>query len=83
MQEIARQRNASVAQVALNWLRTRPGIASLVIGATKLAQLEDNTAALNWTLSDEGDGDPQQRERKRNHTLLAYLQCRRRSSSGR
>ncbi|STS90384.1 oxidoreductase, aldo/keto reductase family [Klebsiella variicola] len=25
MQEIARQRNASVAQVALNWLRTRPG----------------------------------------------------------
>lgn len=53
MQEIARQRNASVAQVALNWLRTRPGIASLVIGATKLAQLEDNLAALNWTLSDE------------------------------
>ncbi|MCS5880871.1 aldo/keto reductase [Klebsiella variicola subsp. variicola] len=54
MQEIARQRNASVAQVALNWLRTRPGITSLVIGATKLAQLEDNLAALNWTLSDEG-----------------------------
>ncbi|STS90385.1 oxidoreductase, aldo/keto reductase family [Klebsiella variicola] len=24
-----------------------------MIGATKLAQLEDNLAALNWTLSDE------------------------------
>ncbi|EPC4825023.1 aldo/keto reductase [Salmonella enterica] len=53
MQEIAKQHNSTVAQVALNWLRTRPGITSLVIGATKISQLEDNIAALSWDLSQE------------------------------
>jgi aryl-alcohol dehydrogenase-like predicted oxidoreductase len=30
------------AQVALNWLATQPGITSTIIGASKLAQLEEN-----------------------------------------
>ncbi|WP_426577959.1 aldo/keto reductase [Xenorhabdus stockiae] len=56
MREIAQQHDASIAQVALNWLRTRPGITSLVIGATKMTQLEDNIAALSWKLSLEEIG---------------------------
>ena len=40
--EVARQLNRSVAQVALNWVITQPGVTSTIIGASKLAQLEDN-----------------------------------------
>ena len=38
------------AQVALNWVATQPGITSTIIGATKLSQLEDNLAALDFTI---------------------------------
>ena len=41
------------AQVALNWVVTQPGITSTIIGATKLAQLEDNLAALDFTIPAE------------------------------
>ena len=39
-----------MAQVALNWVVNRPGVASVILGATKLAQLEDNLAALDFTI---------------------------------
>jgi aryl-alcohol dehydrogenase-like predicted oxidoreductase len=38
------------AQVALAWVQSRPGVASSIIGARTLAQLEDNLAALEVTL---------------------------------
>jgi aryl-alcohol dehydrogenase-like predicted oxidoreductase len=41
------------AQVALAWLLGRPGITSPIVGATKLAQLEDAVAALDLTLAPE------------------------------
>ena len=41
------------AQVALNWAATQPGITSSIIGATKLAQLDDNLASLNFTIPAE------------------------------
>jgi len=44
---------ATPAQVALNWVARRPGVASLIIGARNEAQLKDNLAAASWTLSDE------------------------------
>lgn len=50
---ITKQREATVAQVALNWLRKKPGVTSVVIGATKMSQLEDNLAAVEWELSSE------------------------------
>ena len=37
-------------QVALNWVATQPGIASVILGATKLAQLQDNLAALDISI---------------------------------
>ncbi|MGB8653557.1 MAG: aldo/keto reductase [Candidatus Acidiferrales bacterium] len=38
------------AQVALNWVATQSGITSCIIGATKLAQLDDNVAALSFAI---------------------------------
>jgi aryl-alcohol dehydrogenase-like predicted oxidoreductase len=40
--DVARQINRPPAQVALNWVVTQPGITSTIVGAAKLAQLEDN-----------------------------------------
>src|ERR1700732_815058 len=41
----------SAAQVALAWLRTRPGAVIPIMGARKLSQLEDNVRSLEVTLS--------------------------------
>src|SRR5690242_10982004 len=42
---IANAHQASPAQVALAWLLAKPHVATLLIGANKMAQLEDNLAA--------------------------------------
>jgi aryl-alcohol dehydrogenase-like predicted oxidoreductase len=47
---VAKELERSPAQVALNWITKRPGVASTIIGATKLAQLEDNLAALEFDI---------------------------------
>jgi aryl-alcohol dehydrogenase-like predicted oxidoreductase len=41
------------AQVALNWVATQPGMTSTILGATKLSQLEDNLASLDFTIPDD------------------------------
>ena len=43
--------NASVAQVALAWLLARQGVTSVIVGSTKLSQLEDNLKSVAVTLS--------------------------------
>jgi aryl-alcohol dehydrogenase-like predicted oxidoreductase len=43
--EAAKKINKPVAQVALNWVITQPGVTSTIIGATKISQLNDNLAA--------------------------------------
>lgn len=42
-----------VAQVALAWAMARPGIASTLIGASKVAQIESNMAAVEIELTDD------------------------------
>ncbi len=42
-----------MAQVALNWVANRPGVASVIVGATKVEQLNDNIAALSFDLPAE------------------------------
>jgi aryl-alcohol dehydrogenase-like predicted oxidoreductase len=51
--EIADSRKVSAAQISLAYTLGRPGITSLVIGARTEAQLADNLAAANLTLSSE------------------------------
>jgi aryl-alcohol dehydrogenase-like predicted oxidoreductase len=53
VRDIAQQVDRSPAQVALNWVSNRPGVASTLVGARTLAQLEDNLAALDFALSQE------------------------------
>ena len=47
---VAKEVGRSPAQVALNWIARRPGMAAAIIGASKLEQLEDNLHALDFTL---------------------------------
>lgn len=49
--ETARQLGVTPAQVALAWVQNRPGVASTIIGARRLDQLEDNLAALDVELT--------------------------------
>lgn len=47
---IAKQLDHSPAQIAVNWVARRPGVSSTILGATKLAQLEDTLGALEFEL---------------------------------
>ncbi|NWK97861.1 aldo/keto reductase [Sphingobium lactosutens] len=53
LRDIASTHSASVAQVALAWLLARPAVTSLLIGATKVEQLDDNLGAASLSLSEE------------------------------
>jgi len=50
---IAKARGASIAQVALAWLLAQPGVTSIIIGANKMSQLEDNLLAADLELGAE------------------------------
>lgn len=43
---------ASLAQVALNYVRRQPGVSSILVGARDEVQLRDNLAAASWSLTD-------------------------------
>lgn len=47
LREMARARHVSVAQIALAWLLAQPAVSSILLGATKLHQLEDNLGAVS------------------------------------
>jgi aryl-alcohol dehydrogenase-like predicted oxidoreductase len=53
MREIAGAHSASVAQAALAWLLSKSFVSSIIVGATKLHQLEDNLKAVEVELSAE------------------------------
>lgn len=48
---IAVARGVSVAQVALNWVLSRPCVSTVILGARNQAQLGENLAAVQWRLS--------------------------------
>ena len=51
--QVAAELGKPPAQVALNWLRQRPTPVIPIVGARKLAQVEDNLACLDFTLAPE------------------------------
>lgn len=51
LQRVATDAGASVAAVALAWLQARPGVASTIIGARRVDQLDQNLAGLDVYLS--------------------------------
>jgi aryl-alcohol dehydrogenase-like predicted oxidoreductase len=52
LEVIAKNKGASIAQVALAWLLAQPGVTSIIIGANKMSQLEDNLKAAEVQLSE-------------------------------
>jgi aryl-alcohol dehydrogenase-like predicted oxidoreductase len=56
VEAVASEAGCAPAQAALAWLMARPGVASILIGASRPAQVADNVAALSLTLSAEQRG---------------------------
>jgi aryl-alcohol dehydrogenase-like predicted oxidoreductase len=48
---MAKEKGATIAQLALAWLLAQPGVTSVIIGANKIEQLEDNLKAADLRLS--------------------------------
>ena len=53
LNELAKERGQSLAQMALAWVLRRDEVASVLIGASRVSQLEDNVAALEHLDFDE------------------------------
>lgn len=53
VEEIAKARGVSMAQVALSWVAARPAVTSVILGARTSEQLADNLAAAEFVLSAE------------------------------
>jgi aryl-alcohol dehydrogenase-like predicted oxidoreductase len=51
LRKIAAEHDASVAQTALAWLLAKQDVGSVLMGASKLNQLDDNLGAMNVTLT--------------------------------
>ena len=52
MRKIAEEHDASIAQVAIAWVLSKRAVTSVIIGARKLSQLEDNLGSVDLTLSE-------------------------------
>ncbi len=46
-------RGRTMLELVFSWLASRPGVASVIAGATKPEQLEQNVNAVNWALTAE------------------------------
>ncbi len=53
LETLAQTKNTSVAQIALAWLLGRPRVASILVGARRLEQLEDNLGATSITFTED------------------------------
>lgn len=53
LEQIANKNNATIAQAAINYLLRKPIVSSVLIGATKPHQIEDNIKATTWQMTAE------------------------------
>ena len=53
LKEVAAELDRPPAQVALAWTMARPGVASTLVGASKISQIESNIAATDLRLRDD------------------------------
>ncbi len=53
MMKIGKEHQASAARIALSWMLQKPDVTSIIIGAKRKDQLEDNIAATELKLSDD------------------------------
>jgi aryl-alcohol dehydrogenase-like predicted oxidoreductase len=57
MRPIAQARDVSVAQIAIAWLLHQQAVTSVIIGARRVEQLDDNIAATSIRLTDKDAGE--------------------------
>ncbi len=53
LKKIGKRYNATASQVALNWIRSKPFVSSIIIGVKNLDQLKDNLGCIGWELSEK------------------------------
>jgi aryl-alcohol dehydrogenase-like predicted oxidoreductase len=53
LREIASTHGATPAQIALAWLLHQPGVTSVIVGARRIEQFEDNIQSVKISLSDD------------------------------
>jgi aryl-alcohol dehydrogenase-like predicted oxidoreductase len=53
MRDVGTAHEVSVAQIALAWLLRQTAVTSVIIGAKRLDQLDDNLGSVNITLTDD------------------------------
>ncbi|EIM84438.1 Aldo/keto reductase [Stereum hirsutum FP-91666 SS1] len=53
IEELAKKKGVSMAQISLAWLFAKPGVTAPIIGTTSIEKLEDLIGAVNVTLSEE------------------------------
>ena len=53
LDEVAKETDKTIPQVALNWLLRRPTVSTLIIGARNEEQLKANLGAVGWKLTPE------------------------------
>jgi aryl-alcohol dehydrogenase-like predicted oxidoreductase len=53
LDEVAKETEKTVPQIALNWLLQRPTVSSVIMGARNEEQLRQNLAAAGWSLTPE------------------------------
>ena len=51
LDEVARETGKTVPQIALNWVASRPSVATVIIGARNEEQLRQNLGAVGWQLT--------------------------------
>ena len=53
LREIAAGYGKTVAQLAINWTVTFPGVTAPIVGAKRPSQVVENVGGLGWTITDE------------------------------
>ena len=51
LRQFAAKRGHTMLELAMSWLASRPLVSSIIAGATRPEQVEQNVAAVGWTLS--------------------------------
>ena len=51
LDEVAKETGKTVAQIALNWVASRPGVSTVIMGARNEEQLRANLGAVGWSLT--------------------------------
>jgi len=57
LEEFCRARNRTLLDLAVSWLLAQPVVPSVIAGATRAEQLQQNVAAAGWTLGAEDLGE--------------------------